>query len=430
MAGVFNNLFGGAAPSGAAPGDDDFADFAGAPDPSPAPLTAAGSAPAASVTDASNVPFTKWYRVWERTSPSDFWQEAFILPFLLFIFTYHFWGTRKNRSKAKAWAVAHAPLLQSEFAVVGFGGIAQSESSELVEPEKLLKEKTAQDFQSYATGRQNVAFLDVTIKLIKRYNPIIFIMDYVLGLFFESFPPPVERVESTLYTFDGKEKDLVPAPAGDASSIKVPNSTYDGFIWAVVHKNAMRRLRVDRYDVSMTFTKDNAKLPDWATVMTESAEITDLLLTPALIKAIEEAGDALEYLIISDQPIDRPLKIEDTAPKKRIQLSLRLPSNGYDSTLPLYNLFLRLPDTLVALAHWRPEISRKLRNAREEETRKLRKIDEEEKAEERKITAEKIKKEERERVLRGMTAEEQRKYLEREKEKEQRKMLKKSTRRG
>lgn len=291
----------------------DFADFAGAPDPSPVPLTASGSAPEASITGGANAPFTKWYRVWERTSPSDFWQEAFVVPFLIFILAFHFWGTRKNRRKAKAWAVAHSPVLQSEFAVVGFSGVAHGAStegveSELVDPEKSLKEKTAQEFQSYATGRQNVAFLDVSIKLIKRYNPIIFIMDTVLGLFFESFPPPVERVESTLYTFDGKEKDLVPAPAGDVSSIKAPNSTYDGFIWAVVHKNSMRRLRVDRYDASITFTKENPKLPGWATVMTESAEITDLLLTPTLIQAIEEAGDALEYLIISDQPVDRPVK--------------------------------------------------------------------------------------------------------------------------
>lgn len=291
----------------------DFADFAGAPDPSPVPLTASGSAPeGASITGDANVPFTKWYRVWERTSPSDFWQEAFVLPFVLFILAFHFWGTRKNRRKAKSWAVAHSPVLQSEFAVVGFSSVAQGSStegvqSELVDPEKLLKEKTAQEFQSYATGRQNVAFLDVSIKLVKRYNPIVFIMDSVLGLFFESFPPPVERVESTLYTFDGKEKDLVPTPVGEPS-VKVPNSTYDGFIWAVVHKNTMRQLRVDRYDASITFTKENAKLPGWATVMTESAEITDLLLTPELIKAVEEAGDAFEYLIITDQPVDRPAK--------------------------------------------------------------------------------------------------------------------------
>ncbi|KAL1967346.1 hypothetical protein VTN77DRAFT_3392 [Rasamsonia byssochlamydoides] len=440
MAGVFKNVFGGASPSPApAKPDDDFADFAGAPDPSRSPLSVAGSAPSPAVSTpaVSGVPYTKWYRVWERTTPRDFLQEAFILPFLVLIFAFHFWGTRKNRSKAKAWAQAHAPVLQSEFAVVGFSGIRKatttdSVSAELIDPETLLKEKTAQDFQSYATGRQNVAFLDVSIKLLKRYNPIIFLMDHVLSLFFDSWPQPVERFEATAYAFDGREKDLVPVPAGDTSSIKVPNSTYDGFIWAVVHKNQMRKFRQERYDASLTFTKDNSKLPSWVTVMSESAEITEHLLTQDLAKAIEQAGDAFEYLIITDQPVDKPMKIEETTPRKRVQISLRLPSSssGYASTMPLFSVFLRLPDVLVSTAHFRPEVMRKLRNTREDEIRRIRKAEEEEKAEERKLAAEKLKKEERERMLRNMSAEEQRKYLEREKEKEQRRLLKKNTRRA
>lgn len=298
----------------------DFADFAGARDPSVSPLSVAGSAasPAVSTPEVSGVPFTKWYRVWERTTPRDFLQEAIVLPFLILILAFHFWGTRKNRSKAKAWAQAHAPVLQNEFAVVGFSGIRKEATAEtaeskglsaaLIDPETMLKEKTAQDFQSYATGRQNVAFLDVSIKLLKRYNPVVFVMDHVLSLFFDSWAQPVERFEATVYAFDGKEKDLVPVPAGDTGSIKVPNSTYDGFIWAIVHKNTMRKFRQERYDASMTFTKDNAKLPSWATVMSESAEITDHLLTSELVKAIEQAGDAFEYLIVTDQPVDKPLK--------------------------------------------------------------------------------------------------------------------------
>jgi hypothetical protein len=42
--------------------------------------------------------------------------------------------------------------------------------------------------------------------------------------------------------------------------------------------------------------------------MSESAEVTEFLLTPELIKAIEDAGELLEHLIITDQPIDRPQK--------------------------------------------------------------------------------------------------------------------------
>lgn len=125
-------------------------------------------------------------------------------------------------------------------------------------------------------------------------------------------------------------------------------------------------------------------------------------------------------------------RIEETTPRKRIGLSMNVPSasDAYASTLPLFQQFLGFADKLVASAHFRAEVTRKVRNVREAEIKKLRRADEEEKAEERKIAAEKQKKEERERILRGMNAEEQRKYLEREKGKENKRSTKKVTRRA
>ncbi|RAL16120.1 CCDC47 family protein [Aspergillus homomorphus CBS 101889] len=433
MAGMFQNLFGGSQPSNPARPDDDFADFVEAPEPSPASLVPGSSTTPAinthGVGAATPVPYTKWYRVWERTSPQDFMQEAMVMPIILLIVLFHFWGTRKNRRRARDWAQAHGSALQNEFAVVGFGG---PKTDETPSPDDMLKERSAQEFASYATGRQNVAFVDLSVKLPKRYNPVIFWTESVLSFLFESWEAPAETYEATAYTFDGKEKDVVPVPANDTSSLKVNNSTYDGFIWAIVHKNHMRKFRQDRYDASITFTRENPKLPSWVTVMTESAEITDVLLTPELIQAVEKAGSDFKYLIVTDQPIDKPLKIEETTPRKRIQLAMTLPASpaGYATSLPLFSQFLRLADRLVAVAHFRPEVTRKIRHTRDEETKKLRRADEDEKAEERRLAAEKIKKEERERLLRGMSADEQRKYLDRESQKEQRRMMKRSTRRG
>ncbi|KAK5239218.1 hypothetical protein LTR16_012154, partial [Cryomyces antarcticus] len=68
----------------------------------------------------------------------------------------------------------------------------------------------------------------------------------------------------------------------------------------------MKTLRDDRYDISLTTTKDHPKLPAWATVMSESPEITEAMLTPELVSAVTEAGEAMEALIITDQPIDQP----------------------------------------------------------------------------------------------------------------------------
>ncbi|PGH31133.1 hypothetical protein GX50_06110 [[Emmonsia] crescens] len=475
MSGLLQNLFKGDSDSpSSAPssGDDaDFADFAaGVPEPPP-PVISPGSAftpgaagtplagiPSPITAAGSNAPYTAWYRVWERHSPQDFIQEAFVIPFIVILVLLHIWGTGKNRRKAKKWAQAHLPILQNEFAVVGYGGVGTSRapsadsvqaegllkasataaaSGDIIVPESMLKEKTGTEFATYATGRQNVAFVDISINLFRWYNPLYMLGDYVISMFLDSWPVPVQKVECTAYAFDGKEKDLVPAPSAVEKELieqrtKGSNSSsYDGFVFAVVHKNCMRKLREDRYDISLTFTRDNPKLPEWATVMSENAEITDMMLTAELIKAVEEAGEDFEYLIVTDQPLDKPTKIDETTPGKRVTLSLRLPkSSSYATTLPIFTYFLRLPDRLVSIAHFRAEIARKLRNTREEEVRKLRRADEDEKAEERKMLAEKAKKEDRDRLLRGMSAEEQRKFLEKEREREAKRGMKKSSKRG
>lgn len=221
-----------------------------------------------------------------------------------------------NKQRAKQWASTHLPILESEFASVGFGGgkkgpsaddvqskgLAKAMASSVDVPEELMRQKAKNEYFTYATGRQNVAYLHIQISLYKRYNPISWFGETALSFFFDSFAAPAERVEATTYTFDGKEKSLVQASSGGK------DSSYDGFVWAVVHKDKMKELRDDRYDLSLTATRDNAKLPDWATVMSESAEVTEAMLTPELIKALNDAGEDLEALIVTDQPIDAPKK--------------------------------------------------------------------------------------------------------------------------
>ncbi len=239
----------------------------------------------------------------------------------------HLLGARANRRRAKAWLKAFAPILQQEFALVGFGGRKAPsaddvqralESDDTVIPEELLKERSVNEYSAYASGRQNVAAVDVKITLYKRHNPLAWLGENILSFIFDGMPAPVERMEAVSYAFDGKEAQLVPVPGGEQGQKvleqrkRLPNSTYDGFVWALVHKNAMKRLRDERYDLSLTSTRDHPKLPVWATTMTESAEVSDTLLTPELLRAVEQAGDALEALIVSDQPLDKPKKYKYT----------------------------------------------------------------------------------------------------------------------
>ena len=236
------------------------------------------------------------------------------------------YGSRTNRRKARSWVSAHKPILESEYALVGFDklpkfGNQDSGSAESKDPIELLKEKTAIEYLTYATGRQNVAFTDFKLTLKRRHNPAARFGEEFLAFFFESQPKPIEHIEVTSYTFDGKESDLAPllgaqvsengleppTPEQKAAHKEQFKSSYDGFVFAVVHKDLMRRLREDRYDLSLTTTKDNQRLPSWATIMSESAEIAEQLLTSELIKAIEAAGEPLfESLIVTDMPVDQP----------------------------------------------------------------------------------------------------------------------------
>ena len=285
------------------------------------------SAEGPSRTTSADVVYTKWYRIWERTSLSDFYAEAVILPFVVIIIGLHIWGRRLNKRKAKGWFTAHVPLLEKEYALVGFGGrreptaddvqasgLSKSLASDNLKiPEELYKEKTAQEFVTYATGRENVAFTDVKVTLFKRYNPATLFVEFILSFIFDTIRAPAERMDATTYVFDGREKDLVPGKSQqqlDAieTQAKSKSSTYDPFVFAIVHKDLMRIIREDRYDISLTSTKDHASLPVWATTMSESAAITDQLLTPELVKAVQKAGDAFEYLLVTDQPIDKPAK--------------------------------------------------------------------------------------------------------------------------
>ena len=295
----------------------DFGDFASAADPSPASIPLAPSGPDAAATAR---PYTKWYNVHERHSLSEFKAEGMILGCIAIIMVVHLLGARRNRSKARKWAAAHAGPLASEFALVGFGGVppvlADQSGDELVESlgdanarkgGDILREKSLFEFASYATGRLNVAFLDVKLTLKKRFNPLQILAEAVLGFFFESYAGPEDALEAVLYPFDGMEAATVPGLPGAAElRAKDSKSTFDGFVWGLVNKERMKQLREDRYDLSITSTKDNAKLPGWLTVMTESAEITDTVLTPELVKAAEAAGELLDYLIITDQPVDKP----------------------------------------------------------------------------------------------------------------------------
>ncbi|KAK4650183.1 hypothetical protein QC762_705070 [Podospora pseudocomata] len=429
MANVIGNLFGGQKPLNPDPvkgGDSDFADFKEGAEPSPIPFTPVSNTLTGAQPAQTLRPYTKWYRLDERHSLSEFKGEGIVLSIIGLFLLFHLFGAGRNRTKAKKWIEANNAPLAAEFASVGFDGVPSSETK-VAE----IREKSLFEFATYATGRANVAFVDVKLTLVKRFNPLTSIFEAALGFFWDSFPAPKDVCDATIYPFDGRETQIVPSIPGAGELQAKDKSTYDNFVWALVHKDQMKQVRDDRYDLSLTVTKDHPKLPQWLTVMSESAEITDLLLTPELIKAAENAGDSFEYLIISDQPVEQPKTLDETVPRKRIFLRYSLPSNNdYTNLVPIFQYFLRISDQLAKSAHFRPEVVKKVKAVREAMIKKIQKAEEEEKAEERAIEKEKARKAKRDAELNALDAKGQKKYLEKERERELKKGTKKMTTRA
>ena len=98
--------------------------------------------------------------------------------------------------------------------------------------------------------------------------------------------------------------------------------------------------------------------------------------------------------------------------------------------LPLFSYFLRIADQLVQVAHFRPEVLRKVKVARDDTIKQIQKAEEESKAEERAQERERIRKAKRDQELNALDAKAQKKYLEREREKELRKSTRKQTARA
>jgi hypothetical protein len=143
-----------------------------------------------------------------------------VIPVILVIVIVNILGTRANRTRAKKWASTYLPMLDGEFASIGFdhrkqarvsdakeGGLSEALAGSTEVPEDMLKEKSKSEYIAYCTGRQNVAWLDIKITLYKRYNPLAWFGETAMAFFSDSMPDPVERVEATAYCYRAQGQD-------------------------------------------------------------------------------------------------------------------------------------------------------------------------------------------------------------------------------
>lgn len=415
--------------------DDDFAEYAATSSTPAAPIRV-------SPPTLTSVPFTintpksapkikgPWYAIWERHSANEFVTEGYIFALLVAVVVMHVWGSRRNRKIVRNFVSAITPVLINEFALVGLSETVYpntlGETQQEFDVDSAFEPLSHTEYVSYASGRQNIAFMHTTISLQRRNNPIAWLAEYAASFLFDSIRAPADSVTMTIQPFDGSE------PGGKSTIGNNSSSKYDNFIWALVNKRQMKRWRDERYDLSLTRTSDWDALPGWLAVMGESKEVGDMCLHKELKEVITECGSFLEFLLITDMPKEKPVVLSETAPKKRIILEFTIPSSSTSPELiqRLMTVFIRIVDHLVASAHFRPEALRKIKATRGEETRKLKRIIDEEGKEERDAKRVEEKKSEREIRLRNMSAAEQKKFLDKEREKERKGLMKRQSRKG
>lgn len=345
----------------------------------------------------------------ERLLHYDWSKEGFIVLFILFYVGLFYVGSSMNKKKVNAWVDANKAVLASQFHQVGANPVG-------VQDRKLVVADTPSHFTTYATGRVNIDTLTAKTKLKTRQNLLTLIFEYVFSFFMDAVPVPTDEVTITLKINKGAN-----APDG---------------IWAIVHKDAMRKARDDLYYLSLTKTSDSDKLPNSCVFMAESAEFTEKLYYPALKELLTETSSFFRYLTITDLPADRPSKSSEyekslIGSTKTVVLKLDIPSGAADlaKTAQLLEAAIGFVDAVTKL-NLRPEVAKKIRATRETEMKKLQKVAEEIRAEEDAEKRAAAKKEAETKALAGLSAEQQRKAEQKLREKEARKAQKKQTRKG
>ncbi|KAH9853455.1 DUF1682-domain-containing protein [Lenzites betulinus] len=335
--------------------------------------------------------------------PAYFKNEVYFLGAALLYVAVYFIGKRANERRASKWFEAHKSLYESQFSKpTHVDGLSQDGYS---------------DFFIFSTGRRALTSLHTTFTLRPRHDLFQYIFQTLRGL-----------VELDYKVYDELELEFTfREPAGKEGA--VPEC-----VWAVVAKDAMKTIRNERWDLTLTKTAESTALPATLAVMTEFADVTTNLLKPygtlslPAILASPAIQPYFRSLSLTDQPRTRPeLPLPSSERSKRLILTLALPpSADASATLPLLAAVFQLVDVIAGegklpgargglQAALRPETRTKLRKTREDVDRQIREEaarEKREEADEQKAAAKKKAQEER---LSKLSAAEQKKALEREK---------------
>ncbi|GMM37242.1 hypothetical protein DASC09_045670 [Saccharomycopsis crataegensis] len=337
--------------------------------------------------------------VQERVLSRSWNMEGIVLALVLVTVGLYLGGSYANKSKFESWIREQSKNLESQFFQVG------------VSKKELFFSDDEQHYVSYASGRVNVAQFIMKFTLESRQNFTVWLMEHVFHFFFESIEALNDEVEITATLHD---------------DIKV-----DPFICAIVNKDDMDKKRKDNYFLSLTKTSDSDKLPVEYVYMSESAEINDALWTPELKELLEQNVDLIQYIAFTDQSSVHPFSLDETKPKFKAYLKLKLKSDksSLARTSEIINRFLELIDFIASKKFKiRSEVSKKIAKVREAEVKKLQKLIDQDKKEQ--LEEQKLEEMKKQREKLKNNPKELEKLEKKQREKQQRKMMKKQRVRG
>lgn len=124
-----------------------------------------------------------------------------------------------------------------------------------------------------------------------------------------------------------------------------------GFVYGLIRKSKMANLRKNRFDLGLTKTVNDsndftADFAPMAEVHALNSSFSKASLT-GLPETIKEAGGYLNWLIITDQPAEKPSKgpLKPEEKERVIELNLRIPSDVSKLT-PYIMLVFNLIDAI------------------------------------------------------------------------------------
>ncbi|KAF8076408.1 hypothetical protein FPV67DRAFT_1405871 [Lyophyllum atratum] len=335
--------------------------------------------------------------------PALFQLELYLLAGLLVYIAFVTVGISRNSAKVNKWHVTHSPFRSSSNMFNAHIPILEKQFSKPLGKTGLTKDGYS-DFFNFSTGRRNVMSLHTVFTLKPRHDFL-----------------------QWLYQFGRTFVDLQYRPKDDVTlDFRLSAGALNqDFVWAVVAKEELLSIKDDRWDLTFTRTSEISTLPPSLSVMTEYADVTDNLLKPTLLAALNDPK-VLPYfrsLSVTDQPRIRPEgPLPASSRQKHVILSLSLPSGHVEDTAKLVAAIFPFIDSLSTI-NLRPETKSKLKKTRDELDKDLKADSEKEKKEEQAADDKKAakRKAEAERISK-LPAAEQQKIL----EKERKRILRKS----